>query len=473
MPVTLWRKLTGSLLLCGGFVSVGFLSHNQVLAFDDKAPGGLPQVVRVSPPDAVGAVEVSVAINPTNPDHMIASSIGRMKQHSGITDFAYVTTDAGKTWKTVPRANPNKVQQGDDVVSFTPDGLAIHTFISFVGIRTPRPQRAHSGIVTSTSRDGISWNPQVPVIEHYNSVEPHEDKAWTKADFSKDSKHFGNLYVAWTKFDVYGSEKPEHKTNIFFSRSTNSGKSFSVPLKISEVPGDARDKSDTLMGAVPGVGPEGEVYVVWAGPQSLFLTKSIDGGVNFAKNSSIASGVGWDFPIKGIGRANGLPSIGTDITKGPNRGAVYVCWADLRNGDPDIFLSVSRDKGEKWSKPIRVNNDKISNGREQWFPWMVVDPVDGSINIAYYDRGQNEGTNTDITLARSVDGGKTFGYRKINSESFDLNKVGFFGDYLGIDSYGGRVAVLWMHPMDKTKNLGISGSVLDFEKGSLNLLRAN
>src|SRR5881628_57571 len=85
-----------------------------------------PRVVRVTPPEATGAVEVSVAINPTNPDHMIAVSIARMKEHPGITDFAYVTTDAGRTWKMVPRANPHKVQQGDDVVTFTPDGTAIH-----------------------------------------------------------------------------------------------------------------------------------------------------------------------------------------------------------------------------------------------------------------------------------------------------------------------------------------------------------
>jgi hypothetical protein len=94
---------------------------------------------------------------------------------------------------------------------------------------------------------------------------------------------------------------------------------------------------------------------------------------------------------------------------------------------------------------------------------MSVDPIDGSINIAYYDRGLQADTNTDVTLARSVDGGKTFVYSKLNDEAYDLNRLGFFGDYLGIDAYGGRVAVLWMHPLDKTKKLGISSTVLDFE----------
>jgi hypothetical protein len=432
----------------------------------DRKNGPAPRVARVTPPEAIGAVEVSVAINPTNPDHMVAASIARIKQHPGITDFAYVTTDAGRTWKAVPRANPHKVQQGDDVVTFTPDGVAVHAFISFAGIRQARPKRAHSGIVTSTSRDGLAWGAQVPVVELFNSVEPHEDKPWIRADHSGDSRHRGNLYVAWTKFDVYGSPRPEHKSHIYFSRSLDGGKSFAVPHRISDRPGDARDKSDTVMGACPAVGPKGEVYVVWAGPGKLLLARSNDAGVNFGKNRAIADCAGWDFPIKGVGRANGLPSAGVDISQGKDRGSVYVCWADTRNGDPDVFLVSSRDGGETWGKPQRVNHDAKGNGKEQWFPWLAVDPVDGSVNIAYYDRGARAGTLTDVTLARSVDGGRTFSHRSLNADAYELSKLKFFGDYLGIDAHGGRVAVLWMHPVDGSRRLGISSAVLDFEPGT-------
>lgn len=462
------RRCGVVLIFSSAFVGLWLLfaspAESRNAAGDKQSP--VPRVVRVTPVEANGAVEVSVAINPTNPDHMIAASIARMKEHPGITDFAYVTTDAGRSWKMVPRANPHKVIQGDDVVTFTPDGTAIHAFISFIGIRQSRPKRAHSGIVTSTSRDGITWNAQVPVVEHHNTVEPHEDKPWIKADMSKDSRHKGNLYIAWTKFDVYGSSKPEHQSHIYFSRSVDSGKSFSVPFKISDQPGDARDKSDTVMGACPGVGPKGEVYVVWTGPKSVFFTRSTDAGVTFGKNSVAADCAGWEFTITGLGRASGLPAIGADITQGKDQGSIYIAWADARNGDPDVFLIASRDGGASWSKPLRVNNDAKGNGKEQWFPWLAVDPVDGSVNIAYYDRGAQEGTLTDVTLARSTDGGRTFVYTKLNDTAYDLSKMGFFGDYLGLDSYGGRVAVLWMHPMDNSKKLGISSAVLDFEAGT-------
>src|SRR6516165_1634679 len=109
-------KVRGFLRLLMIVASLGLLvidPHEGKAGDGEKQSGPVPRVARVSPPEAVGAVEVSVAINPTNPDHMIAASIARMKQHPGITDFAYVTNDAGRSWKTVPRANPHKVQQGD------------------------------------------------------------------------------------------------------------------------------------------------------------------------------------------------------------------------------------------------------------------------------------------------------------------------------------------------------------------------
>jgi hypothetical protein len=441
------------------------------------APAGDPpapthRVVRVSPPDAFGAVEVSAAINPTNPDHLIAVSIARMKAHPGITDFAYVSTDGGRTWKTVPRANPQKRRQGDDVVTFTGDGLALHAYIAFDGIRLKRPTKASSGIVTATSRDGLTWADPVAVVDHFNTCEPMEDKPWVKADLGKDSPHRGNLYVAWTRFDIYGSKDPQHKSHIYFSRSKDAGKSFSVPHRISEKPGDCVDSSKTVMNAVPTVGPKGEVYVVWGGPDGLVCTKSTDGGWTFGKNQVIGDIVGgWNFPIKGIGRCSGLPSAGVDVSAGKDRGSVYVCWGDRRHGDPDVFLTASRDGGETWDKPLRVNDDPVGNGKEQFFPWLVVDPTDGSVNIAYYDRGNLEGTKTGLTLARSVDGGRTFVRHKINQEPFEGQPKIFFGDYIGVDAFGGRVAVLYQH-FTGPKAVAISAAVFDFRPGTQELVPA-
>jgi len=420
-------------------------------------------VVRVSEPKAPRPVEVSVAINPANPDLIIGVS------QQGPKNVAYVSNDAGRTWKTVPTANPGKRIQGDDAVTFDSDGLAFRSYISFTGIRVARPLRAGNGIFVSSSRDGLAWSDPVPVIDHINSVTPYEDKPWIRADTFKESPYKGNLYVAWTRFDEYGSKNPEHKTHIYFARSKDSGKSFSVPHRISETPGDCLDSSNTVMGAVPAVGPKGEVYVVWAGPKGLAFVKSTDGGWTFGKEKilTVTPG-GWDFNVKGIFRCNGMPMTCIDVSAGPNRGTIYVSWTDLRNGDPDVFVISSRDGGDTWCKPVRVNDDPKGNGKEQFFTWMAVDPVDGAVNIVFYDRRDSDDEKTGLTLARSIDGGKTFVNHKIKQEAFVCQKRAFFGDYIGIDAYGGRVVAMYMHFVD-AKQLAISAAIFDFKQGAQEL----
>ena len=422
------------------------------------------EVVRVSDEEARGPVEVSVAINPTRPDHVVAVSLqaGRPGQR-GTSNYVYVSEDGGRKWKTVAAANPNRRTQGDDAVTFGADGLAVRTYLSAEGIRAPRPVRASSGIFASTSRDGLAWSDPVPVVDHVNSVAPLEDKPWVRTDNAADSPHKGNIYVSWTRFDVYGSKDPEHKSHVYFSRSRDGGKSFSVPHRISDSPGDCVDSSKTVMGAVPAVGPKGEVYVVWAGPQGLVLDRSADGGWTFGKDQVIGDTPGgWDFSVKGIGRCNGLPVTGVDRSPGPDRGTVYVNWADLRHGDPDVFVRASRDGGATWGEPVRANDDPKGNGKEQFFTWMAVDPLDGSVNVVFYDRRDHDGALTGLTLARSVDGGRTFVNHRVSQEPFACERKGFFGDYLGIDAYGGRVVALYQHYTEK-KQLVLSAALFQFK----------
>src|SRR5690348_1490371 len=83
------------------------------------------QVVRISAPDAINPAEVTIAINPANPDNMIAASFqtGRPpKPRAG--SYHYVTFDGGKTWTTVSTPDPKNLVQGDDVVVFSQDGIA-------------------------------------------------------------------------------------------------------------------------------------------------------------------------------------------------------------------------------------------------------------------------------------------------------------------------------------------------------------
>ncbi len=427
------------------------------------------QVVRITAPDAINPAEVSIAINPKNPDNMIAASFQTgvpPKPRAG--SYHYVTFDGGKTWKTIPTPNPTNLTQGDDVLAFSNDGVAYHAHLSFDGIRLARPVRAENGMIVNISKDGgNTWTAGTAAINHVNTVTPFEDKPGLIVDNAPGSRFKGNVYLAWTRFDVYGSPNPEHRSHIYFTRSTDQGQTFSMPFRISDTSGDCLDSDNTVEGAVPAIGPNGEVYIVWAGPLGLVFDKSTDGGLTFGKDKVIGSiPGGWDFEIEGLSRANGMPVTGVDLSNGPNKGVLYVNWIDARNGDPDVFVMSSRDGGGTWSAPVRVNDDAIKNGKAQFFTWMAIDPADGSVNVVFYDRRDGKGTQTGLTLARSVDGGQTFVNHKIDVPPFSANERSFFGDYSSVSAYGGRVVPVFMHFVNDGGNLAISVALFRFKLGT-------
>jgi hypothetical protein len=165
-----------------------------------------------------------------------------------------------------------------------------------------------------------------------------------------------------------------------------------------------------------------------------------------------------------------MPVTGVDLSSGPNKGTLYVNWIDARNGDSDVFTMSSRDGGETWSAPVRVNDDRLKNGKVQFFTWMSVDPMDGSVNVVFYDRRDTEGLQTKLTLARSIDGARTFLNHKIDLPPFACDPQAFFGDYSGISAYNGRVFPIFMHFLDD-KKLAVSVALFHFKPGTQELAR--
>ncbi len=422
-------------------------------------------VVRVTDDSAIRPAEASIAINPTNIDHLVAVSLQAMAPGAPvrISNFSYASIDGGRTWRAVPAPNDHQRVHGDDAITIAADGTVYHSYIAFDGIRTPRPDRASSGIYVRTSRDGMAWNEPVAVVDHINTAIPFEDKPWIGVDDGAESPHRGNVYLAWTRFDVYGSADPEHTSQIWFARSRDRARTFTPPVRVSDAPGDARDSDGTVEGVVPSVGVKGEVYLAWAGPAGIVFDRSLDGGYTFGTDTVVgAMPGGWDIPVPGITRHNGMPVTAVDHSEGPHRGTVYVNWIDERNGDADVFLAASKDGGRTWPDPIRVNDDPKGNRRHQLFTWMAVDPADGSIYVAFLDRRDTEGASNAVTLARSADGGKTFVNHRVNRPPFPSNDKVFYGDYLGVDAHRGRVAVIYPVATDGAPQQILEAAVFNF-----------
>ncbi|HEX6728448.1 MAG TPA: sialidase family protein, partial [Pyrinomonadaceae bacterium] len=139
-----------------------------------------------------------------------------------------------------------------------------------------------------------------------------------------------------------------------------------------------------------------------------------------------------------------------------------------RNGDPDVFVMASRDGGATWSGPVRVNDDPLKNGKVQFFTWMAVDPMDGSVNTVFYDRRDSSSTVTKLTMARSVDGGRTFVNHRIDLPPFSCHSGVFFGDYSSIAAHDGRVIPIFMH-FREDRMLSVSVALFRFKLGTQDL----
>jgi hypothetical protein len=92
---------------------------------------------------------------------------------------------------------------------------------------------------------------------------------------------------------------------------------------------------------------------------------------------------------------------------------------------------------------VRVNDDPIHDGADQFYQWLTVDPKTGAISIVFYDRrGDPENRKTAVTLARSTDGGKSFVNYAWSLTPF-VATGDFMGDYSGIASFDNRIYAAW------------------------------
>jgi hypothetical protein len=271
---------------------------------------------------------------------------------------------------------------------------------------------------------------------------------------------------------------------MVLSRSTDDGKTWSTPMEIDQHPGLPRDDNGALEGFDGAVGADSTLYAVWSYGDNIQFTTSRDGGKSFSPVKNVLHVAPMMFAVQDFERANGFPQIAVDARSGDVHHAhLYVTWSDYRNGDIDVFCSSSQDGGKSWSTPVRVNNDPIHDGADQFYQWLTVDPQNGAVSVIFYDRrGDPENRKTAVTLARSTDGGKSFVNYAWSVKPF-IATGDFLGDYSGIASYNNRVYGAWTEeamttrkgpPVKAADSIGDTGKahtivrvgVADFSAGS-------
>ncbi len=413
------------------------------------APAARPPALQVSQPGTETAEEVVIAVNPVTPAQIAAGANLR---------FVFRSSDGGENWTEDLIDSPYGVF-GDPCLIFDKLGRLYYAHLSFSN--PPEMESWLDRIVVHQSTDGgLTWNDGIGV-----GLNPpkDQDKPWLAVDRT-NSPYSNNLYLAWTEFDTYGSSDLADSTHILFAASDWEGWTWSLPVRVDDAGGNCIDSDETVEGAVPAVGPWGQVYLAWAGNGKIWFDKSLDGGATFGADVVVCDQPGgWDFGIPGISRGNGLPITACDTSDSPYRGRIYVVFSDQRNGpdDTDVFLCASDDEGATWTSPFRVNDDP--GPAQQFFPWLAVDQVNGTLAVIFYDRRNGAQDATEVYVARSTDGGQTFLNFPVSDTPFTPFSRVFFGDYIGVAAHAGKIYPIWTR-MDGGL-LSIWSGVVDFPTG--------
>ncbi|MDP5170794.1 MAG: glycoside hydrolase [Bacteroidia bacterium] len=422
--------LLSILLMCGNSLSQSHLPN--ILIDDEDA---------FYPPS-----EPSVAISRINREVIVAGAILNKVYHSD---------DGGRTWGKQELTSTLGVF-GDPCLISDAQGNFYYLHLSDPTQRGWSDPQLLDRIVIQKSEDGgKSWDDGS--FMGFNHPKD-QDKEWATID-----PRNGRIYASWTQFDKYESQSPEDQSNILCARSSRGGKKWKREVLVNDIPGDCRDDDGTTEGAMPAIGPGGEVYLGWAQNGNIYLDKSTNRGKTWGKDIFVANQPGgWNLDIPGVMRSNGMPITLCDLSKGPHRGSVYVNWADQRNGvdDTDIWIAASRDGGKTFSDPIRINDDPA--GRQQFFTWMTIDQTTGYLYCVFYDRRNYDDLQTDVYIASSRDGGATWQNVRISHHPFTPSASAFLGDYTNIDAHDGRIAVVWTR-MDEYMT-SVWASIFDSEE---------
>ncbi|MBW8050984.1 MAG: T9SS type A sorting domain-containing protein [Cytophagales bacterium] len=403
--------------------------------------------------------ENSVFISPVNPDIILNSNNSRSwPSPNNIGVNGMFSTDGGFSWSGVAANLHNS--QADPAVAIGRNGRFYVNYIT--------APVCNQGISFSDD-NGLTWDS----VEIATGACLDKNHLWV--DNSIMSPNEGNLYCAWTHFGGANSGEIELRY------STDDGLTWLVPASGAFFLSSNFPPPVSLnQGVNIQTGPNGEVYAAWAVYHSVIadtafleiaigFTKSVDGGVTWDTAQVIIDSIqgiraqpsdkfGFFSQLGGgkTMRTNSFPVMSVN----QQNGEIYLVWANrgvpgVNTGDPDIYMIKSSDQGITWNSPIRVNQDSVGNGKDQWFPWIACDDVTGALVVIYYDSRlfiNNDSTATFVSV--SYNGGSMWEDFLISDVAWSGDKIysnHYAGDYLGIDISNGKVVPVWSD--DRTGNM--------------------
>lgn len=192
-----------------------------------------------------------------------------------------------------------------------------------------------------------------------------------------------NVYVVWQ--ESVSKNLPEHNYDIFFIKSEDKGKTFSMPINLS----NNTEFSERPQIAVSKNG----IFIIWADEidknnKEIMFTKSLDNGATFSKVINIS---------------NTLKNSNRQEISAYNKN-VYVVWQDTQqnNTNSSIMFKSSIDGGNTFNNSIELMNNtddsfpKISSyGNYVYIVWNNENKENSGL---FFVRSSNQGDNFEKAI---------------------------------------------------------------------------
>ena len=318
--------------------------------------------------------EIGIAVDPENPDHLLAGSNDYFYRFNNSTGTRHVIVptgfftsfNGGATWidGQIPFSSGNGA--GDPSPGF--DGkhdVALMAQLENVGPNTGCCV-AQGNVTVSRSLDGgRQWQRPVVVFQgHGAGIGPANkavfyDKEWLTVDNYKDSPFYGRVYVTATRF-VNGLHGSYFRAPIVLSYSDDGGVTWSPPKVISgshptctfQSDGSGGHECDEDQNSIPEVGPNGEVLVyfgnyqnedLWEVPDDfdaqMMVVRSTNGGQTFSG------------PVVAGDREDGASDTPWSVIARQTMWGHQIRWSadgniSISPADPDEVVIVYSDRGQ-------------------------------------------------------------------------------------------------------------------------------
>ena len=368
--------------------------------------------------------EPAVAIDPTNPNLIVAgwNDYCMTDLAAGWQGFGY-STDRGRTWtnSAVPgypadtsaegTASPlfgSHTDSGDPLLAFDNAG---RLFVGGIAFNRVKPQNGDVWVATYGANAHPSGYPkdyQRTVVVGRGTPALSgifQDKPMLEVDRT-GGPNDGNVYVCWSRFVGNAG-----RTQIFFSRSSDHGRTFSKGIAIS---GDL-----SVQGCDIAIEHDGDVYVSWRsgdlpkpGNQAgMSVARSTDGGASFGPTQTIA-------PF--------TPYTPFVVDRNCGDGPAFC-------GDPGfVFFRVPLEP--------RLTADQTGTLPGVYATWNAVDPATVVRSTSsYFSAGSGQVGRSAVYVSRSTNNGVTW------SPGAKIDNAGGRGHqyFSDIDAHQGRLVAVW------------------------------